>query len=67
LLANLRGAALIAAMSLGAVDPKEVRTLVPVKATHRPDPAATAVYDQLAAEFPALYKAQRRTFARLAR
>ena len=67
LLANLRGAALIAGISLGAVAPHEVRDLVPVAATHRPDPAATAVYDQLAAEFPALYKAQRRTFARLAR
>ena len=67
LLANLRGAALIAALTLGAIDPSEVRDLVPVAATHRPDPGATGVYDQLAAEFPALYKAQRGTFARLAR
>ncbi len=67
LLANLRGAALIAGLSLGAVDPGEVRALVPVTRTHRPDSAASAVYNQLAAEFPALYKAQRGTFARLAR
>jgi len=66
LLANLRGAALIAGLSLGAVAPDEVRRLVPVAATHRPDPAAVAVYDELAAEFPRLYAAQKRTFARLA-
>ncbi len=67
LLANLRGAALIAGMTLGAVTPDEVRGLVPVAATHHPDPADRAVYDQLSAEFPKLYSAQRRTFARLNR
>ena len=67
LLANLRGAALIAGLSLGAVTPDEIRGLVPVAATHHPDPADRAVYDQLFAEFPTLYKAQRRTFGRLNR
>ena len=67
MLANLRGAALIAGLALGAVAPDEVRGLVPVAATHLPDPDAVAVYDQLAAEFPRLYSAQRRTFARLDR
>jgi xylulokinase len=67
LLANLRGAAMIAGLTLGAVHAHEVRDLVPVAAIHRPDPDATAVYDQLFAEFPKLYKAQKRTFARLAR
>ena len=66
-LANLRGSALIAGMTLGAVRPGELRGLVPVAATHRPDPDAVAVYDRLAAELPALYSAQRGTFARLAR
>jgi len=65
-LANLRGAALIAGLALGAVAPGEVRGLVPVAATHLPDPDAVAVYDELAAEFPRLYTAQKRTFARLA-
>ena len=65
-LANLRGAALIAGLALGAVEPVEVRRLVPVARTHRPDPGAVAVYDQLAAEFPRFYAAQKRTFARLA-
>ena len=67
LLANLRGAALIAGMSLRVVAPGEVRRLVPVAATHHPDPADRAVYDQLSAEFPKLYSAQRPTFARLRR
>ena len=67
MLANLRGAALIAGLTLGAITPDELATLVPVSATHRPDPDDVAVYDQLFAEFPALYKAQRRIFARLAK
>jgi len=66
-LANLRGSALIAGLSLGAVAADEIRDLVPVAETHRPDPSATVDYDRLYAEFPKLYKAQRRTFARLAR
>jgi len=66
-LANLRGAALIAGLTLGAVAPAELRALVPVAETHLPDPDAAAVYHELAAEFPALYAAQKRTFARLAR
>ena len=66
-LGNLRGSALIAGLSLGAVTADEIRDLVPVAETHRPDPSATAAYDKLYAEFPKLYKAQRRTFARLAR
>ena len=65
-LANLRGAALIAGLALGAVGPHEVRGLVPVAATHLPDPDAVTVYDELAGEFPRLYWAQKRTFARLA-
>ena len=67
LLANLRGAALIAGLHLGAVTADEIRGLVPVAATHHPDPAERAVYDQLFAEFPRLYKAQRHTFGRLNR
>jgi xylulokinase len=67
LLANLRGAAIIAGLTLGAVTPGEIRDLVPVATAHRPDPADRAVYDQLFAEFPKLYSAQRRTFGRLNR
>jgi xylulokinase len=66
-LANLRGAALIAGLSFGAVAPDELRALVPVAETHRPEPDAVAVYDQLFAAFPDLYAAQKGTFRRLAR
>jgi len=66
-LANLRGAALIAGMALGAVRPSEVGSLVGVDAVFRPDPARRATYDHLFREFPKLYRSQRGTFARLNR
>lgn len=62
---NLRGAALIAALALGAVCEDEVRGLVPAEATFTPDPATRAVYDRLYAEFPRLYRSQRKMFRRL--
>jgi xylulokinase len=63
--ANLRGAALIASLALGAVGREEIRDLVPVDRVFEPDPANRAAYDRLYAEFPGLYKAQRKMFARL--
>jgi xylulokinase len=62
---NLRGAALLAALALGAVRREEIRDLVPVDRVFRPDPRTRAAYDRLYAEFPGLYKAQRKMFARL--
>jgi xylulokinase len=62
---NLRGAALFAALALGAVSRDEVRDLVPVDRTFEPDPSTREAYDRLYAEFPGLYKGQRRMFARL--
>jgi xylulokinase len=63
--ANLRGAALLAGLALGAIDQSEVRDLVEVDATFRPDHANRVVYDRLYAEFPKLYKAQKGMFQRL--
>ena len=63
--ANLRGAALLAGLALGAVHQDEVRQLVKVDASFRPDHASRAVYDRLYAEFPKLYKAQKSMFKRL--
>jgi hypothetical protein len=40
---------------------------VPVEATHRPVPERVRRYDQLFAEFPAFYAAQKGLFARLNR
>jgi xylulokinase len=63
--ANLRGAALFAALGLGAVSREEVRDLVAVARTFVPEPSTRDAYDRLYAEFPGLYKAQRKMFARL--
>src|SRR5688572_21040481 len=63
--ANLKGAAIFAGLALGDVRPEEVRELVGVDATFRPDPGTRAVYDRLYDEFPKLYKAQKAMFARL--
>jgi xylulokinase len=49
------------------VAPAEVRGLIPVDRVFRPDPRHRATYDRLFAEFPRLYSAQRRMFARLNR
>jgi xylulokinase len=62
---NLRGAALLAALALGALRREEVRDLVAVDRVFEPDPRNRAVYDRLYAEFPRLYRAQKRMFARL--
>jgi len=62
---NIRGAALFAALALGAVERDEVRDLVPVERAFTPDRSRREAYDRLYAEFPGLYKAQRKMFARL--
>ncbi len=64
--ANLRGSALLAGFALGRLRWDELPGLVPVEAVHQPDPAARAVYDELFAQFPAFYKAQRGLFSRTA-
>lgn len=63
--AGIRGAALYAGVALGQVRPDEVRGLVTLDRTFRPDPANRAVYDRLFAEFPQLHKIQKGMFARL--
>jgi xylulokinase len=65
--ANLRGAALMAGLALGAVRPDEIRDLVAVDAVFRPDPATRRVYDRLYREFPKLYARQKGMFRRLNR
>lgn len=67
LLTGIRGAALLAGLALGRVDPGDLRDLVLVDRTFTPDPANRAAYDRLYAEFPRLYKAQKGMFARLNR
>lgn len=65
LVAGLRGAALAAALAVGALATADVRDLVTVAATFRPDPANRAVYERLYAEFPGLFAGQQAMFGRL--
>jgi len=65
--AQLRGAAVLAGMSLGLVDRAEVRDLVGVSRTFSPDPTNRQVYDRLSSELPKLYASQRKMFRRLNR
>ena len=64
---GLRGAALAGAIALGEVDRDELRHLVPLDGTFRPDASNREVYDRTYAEFPRLYRSQRRMFHRLNR
>jgi xylulokinase len=63
--ANLRGAALLAGLALGAVSREDVRGLVAVDRVFEPNPGNRQAYDRFYNEFPGLYKVQRKMFARL--
>jgi xylulokinase len=65
--ASLRGAGLLAGMALREVDPDELRTLVPLEGTFRPNPANREMYDGLYAEFPKLHASLKGMFRRLNR
>ncbi len=65
--ANLRGAALFAAVALGWVDLEEVAGLVPVATRFDPDGSRASTYRRLYGEFPKLYRSQKPMFARLNR
>jgi len=65
LLCGLRGAALAAAVAIGDLTRDDLRGIVPLDGTIRPDPVSRAAYDRLFAEFPRLYRSQRRMFHRL--
>ena len=54
-------------MALGRVRADELRDLVAVQRTFRPDPSNRATYDRLYGEFPGLYSMQRKFFRRLNR
>jgi xylulokinase len=65
--ANLRGAAMFAALALGELDFEEIDGLVPIDDRFEPEAAHGAIYDRLFAEFPKLYRSQKPMFARLNR
>ena len=65
MVAQLRGAALTVALTLGVVRRDAVPDLVPVARTFVPQPGPRAAYDQVYREFRVLYAQQRRMFRRL--
>ncbi|HET8561346.1 MAG TPA: FGGY-family carbohydrate kinase [Marmoricola sp.] len=65
LLAGLRGMGLVAGVALAEIGWDDVPALVPVADRLDPDPGTRACYDRLFAEFPGLYRRQRRMFGRL--
>lgn len=66
MMAQLRGAALVAGQALGMIAWEDVADLVPVDRTFIPDPHAERTYARIADELPKLYAGQKGTFARLA-
>ena len=62
--ANARGAALIAAIGVGALDWADVPSRVEVAATFTPDPAARAVHDRQYAAFRDIYRRTHGLYAR---
>jgi xylulokinase len=55
-LANVRGAGLLTLLALGRITVADIPATVQVKATYRPDPAASEVYAGLLKEFVSLYE-----------
>jgi xylulokinase len=67
LLCGLGGGGVAGGVAVGDVDRDDLRRLVPLDGTFRPGGTNRAVYDRLFAEFPRLYRSQRRMFHRLNR
>ena len=65
--ANVRGAALLASAALGYLRYDEIPDRVPVAKTFTPNAAHRKIYDQLFEEFKAIYKNNRKAYARLNR
>ncbi|HEY6780709.1 MAG TPA: FGGY-family carbohydrate kinase, partial [Thermoleophilaceae bacterium] len=66
-LAGVRGAALLAGLSLGELGRDELHGRAQVAAVYRPDPATVATYDELSTAFVSIYKANKGLYARLNR
>jgi len=63
-LANARGAALIAAVAIGELTWADIPSRVHIAQTYHPDPERAAVYDRQYRTFTSLYKKSRRLYAR---
>jgi len=64
-LANVRGAALLALVALGELTWDQIPGLVQVERVYRPDPANRAVYERSYAALRELHRRTRRLYARL--
>jgi Sugar (pentulose and hexulose) kinases len=65
ILANARGAALIAAVAIGRRSFSDI--VAPIAAVHRPHPEYTRIYDELFRAFIRIYRQNRDIYARLNR
>ena len=64
-LANVRGAGLLAWLAIGAIEVKDMAAATEVRRSFEPDPATTSVYDELYGEFIQLYKRTKAIHRRL--
>ena len=65
--ANVRGAALLAALALGHVTVEDIPNRVRTAGVYEPDPANRALYDERFSHFKDFYKANRKLYARINR
>jgi xylulokinase len=66
-LANVRGAGLLAWLALGGIKVEEIPAAVPTGPTFEPDPSVRSLYDHLSAEFVNIYKQTKQIHRRLNR
>lgn len=67
LLANVRGAAFFAGLSLGLLRRADLAGLVTIERTFRPERSSRAVHDAMHREFTQLHKIERKMYHRLAK
>lgn len=63
--ANARGVALLASAALGQIGFRDIGGLVPIERRFEPDGSQRGLYDRMYAAFIAIYRQNRRTYARL--
>jgi xylulokinase len=65
--ANLRGAALLAAVAVGYSTYDDIAGRVQIGHTYKPNPENRAIYDELFTEFVDIYRRDKKFYARLNR
>jgi len=67
ILANVRGAGLLASAALDYIRYDEIASRIPIAHTYEPNPDHRKIYDELFEEFVAIYKNNQKLYARLNR